>query len=114
MGKIATAIFKGKSGENYSFNVYASEGTTFKKDIGGVYIFTKRTVRDGKGSHSLLYIGETNSFGTRIPSHEKWSCVNKKNVNCICILRQDDEEERKAIETDLIQANSPPCNKEDK
>ena len=74
LGKIARAGFQGKSKTKYSFHVYGSN-TKFKDDV-GIYIFTERVVNPetNKGSHKLLYIGETSSFGTRIANHENRLC----------------------------------------
>jgi hypothetical protein len=108
MAKIADATFKGKTG-SYSFEVYSAD-TSFNA-VGAVYIFTKRTVdAEGKGSHTLLYIGQTDSLKDRIPNHEKWPCVKRNGVNCICVHRDDDENSRLAKETDLRAANNTPCN----
>jgi hypothetical protein len=111
MSKIATATFKGASGTAYDFEAWTTD-TTFSQ-VGAVYVFTKRTVgADGKGSHTLLYIGQTDNLANRIPNHEKWSCANKNGVNCICTHRDNSEKSRIAKETDLINANNTPCNKE--
>lgn len=108
MGKIADATFKGEKG-SYSFEVYPSD-TSFNA-VGAVYIFTKRVVgTNGKGKHTLLYIGETDSLQDRIPNHEKWSCVTRNGVNCICVHTDDDEKSRLSKETDLRHANNTPCN----
>ena len=108
MSKIADATFRGKNG-SYGFDVYSID-TEFN-DVGAVYIFTKRVVdSNGKGSHTFLYIGQTDSLRDRIPNHEKWDCVNRNGVNCICIHRDDDEDSRIAKQTDLRARNSTPCN----
>ena len=108
MAKIATATFKGASGTSYDFNVYPLDEEF--NSIGAVYIFTKRTVSEEKGLHTLLYIGETDNLATRIPNHEKWPCVKKNNANCICIHRDDNGKSRLAKETDLREEHSTPCN----
>lgn len=108
MAKIAGATFKGKTG-SYSFEVYPAD-TTFNS-VGAVYIFTKRVVgADGKGTHTLLYIGQTESLKDRIPNHEKWPCAVRNEVNCICVHRDDDEDSCLAKETDLRAANDTLCN----
>jgi predicted GIY-YIG superfamily endonuclease len=108
MGKIAEATFKGASGEKYSFNVYSLD-TEFN-NIGAVYIFTKRTTEQDKGSHTFLYIGQTSELGDRIAQHEKWPCVRKYDANCICAHADEDEDSRLAKEADLLKANKPSCN----
>ncbi len=108
MAKIATGAFTGNSGEKYSFKVYEADSEF--KDISAVYIFTKRTVKDGKGSHDFLYIGESDELGTRIADHEKWDCVSRHGCNCICVHTIDGDDARVAAETDLRNGNSTPCN----
>lgn len=104
MGKISDATFNG-----YDFEVYPS-GTIFKS-VGAVYIFTKRVVDSkGKGTHTLLYIGQTESLQDRIPNHDKWSCANRNGVNCICVHRDNNEYSRLDKETNLRRLNNTPCN----
>ena len=108
MAKIANATFKGKMG-SYSFEVYSTD-TSFNA-VGAVCVFTKRTVgSDGKGTHSFIYIGQTDLLKGRIPNHEKWPCAKRNGVNCICVHRDDNEKSRLAKETDLRAGNSTPCN----
>ncbi|MFY9227526.1 MAG: hypothetical protein WAQ98_32945 [Blastocatellia bacterium] len=110
MAKIADITFKGKSG-SYSFEVYP-KNTSFN-DVGAVYIFTKRKVSsDKKATHTLLYIGQTDSLKKRIPNHEKWPCVEENGVNCICVHRDDNEKSRLNKETDLRVSNQTPCNEQ--
>lgn len=110
MAKIANATFNGQK-DKYRFEVYPTN-TTFSA-VGAVYIFTKRVVDpsgSGKGTHTLLYIGETESLVERIPNHEKWDCVTPLGANCICVHRDDNQQSRAAKETDLLAANTTPCN----
>ncbi|MCE2745966.1 MAG: hypothetical protein LW710_08670 [Burkholderiales bacterium] len=108
MAKIADATFKGKTG-SYSLEVYPAD-TSFNA-VGAVYIFTKRTLdSDGKGTHEFLYIGQTESLKDRIPNHEKWPCVKKHGVTCICVHQDGSEKSRLNKETDLRAGNSTSCN----
>lgn len=108
MAKITDAAFKGKMG-SYSFEVYSTD-TSFNA-VGAVYIFTKRTVdAAGKGSHTLLYIGQTDSLKDRIPNHEKLPCIQRNGANCICVHRDDDEDSRLVKETNLRAVFNTPCN----
>ena len=107
MAKLANATFSA-GGSQYSFTAYSAD-TSFN-DVSAVYIFTKRTVNEGKGSHSFLYIGETRELGTRIANHEKWACVNNYGCNCICVHRVEGEQARLDIETAFRNAHETPCN----
>ena len=110
MAKIASTGFKSHSGKKYSFNIYSLD-TSFN-NVGAVYIFSKRTIKDDTGTHSFIYIGETNDLSDRIPNHEKWPCVKKYGANCICTHTESHQETRRKIEDDLLDAHDPPCNKE--
>ena len=108
MAEIADATFNGKTG-TYQFQVYPND-TAFKA-VGAVYVFTKRTVdSSGKGSHALLYIGQTESLADRIPNHDKWPCVKKNGGNCICVHLDHDEASQLRKEADLRAAHGTPCN----
>lgn len=108
MGKIADATFEGKVG-SYRFAVYPAD-TTFKA-VGAVYVFSKRTVGSGgKGTHGLLYIGETDSLADRIPNHEKWPCAKRNGATCVCVHLDESQSSRLEKEADLRAAHSTPCN----
>ena len=108
MAKIADATFQGKTG-TYNFGVYTTD--TVFIGVGAVYIFSKRIVdSDGRGRHSFLYIGQTNSLEDRIPYHEKWSCAQQRGANCICVHQDDEAQSRLEKERDLLLANPTPCN----
>ena len=109
MSKIASVEFKSTSGTKYSFNVYPID-TNFN-DIGAVYCFTERTVNsEGKGSHTIYYIGITNDLSTRFDDHHKMDCAVKKGANCICIHQDSNENSRQQKEKDLITFHKPSCN----
>lgn len=107
MAKIANVTFT-LNGEKYAFKVYNSD-VSFN-DVSCVYIFTKRTVKNGRGNHELLYIGETGELGTRIANHEKWDCVDRHGCNCICAQRVDGKNARLDIESAFLDAYETPCN----
>lgn len=108
MAKIGDVTFRGASGTDYAFVAYSTD-TNFN-DVSAVYAFTKRTIRDGRGSHSMLYIGETGELGTRIAGHEKWDCVRRYDCNCVCVHTVGTKQLREAAERDLLASNlNPPC-----
>ena len=74
MGKIASATFYDASGTGYAFIAYPLD-SSFAND-GAVYVFSQRTTdATGKGTHKLIYIGETGELGDSIINHEKWPCI---------------------------------------
>jgi len=108
MGKVADARFNGRVGK-YQFGVYTLD-TDFK-EIGAVYIFTKRTLDAARNStHKCLYIGETDNLDKCIPNHEQWPCLNRNGVTHICVHVEQGVESRRVKKTDLRNANPTPCN----
>jgi hypothetical protein len=108
MTKLATATFKGKSGNEYPFNVYTFD-TNFS-EVGAVYIVTKRIKSEETYNHSFIYIGQTDNLKERFTNHHKQTCFEKNNANCICTHQEDNEKTRLVVESDLINANNTPCN----
>ena len=109
MSKIATLTVSGKSGNKYDFDVY-SFNTSFKA-IGAVYLITERTKKsDGGGSHSYIYVGETDDLSTRFNSHHKAACFTRQNANCKCIFAEESENKRLSIESDILDNDNFPCN----
>ena len=111
MTKIEDFAFYGTSGHQYIFQVYPI-GTEFK-DIGGVYIFTRREMNsNGNVMHNLLYIGQTNSLPDRITRfHHKWEGIVRNGGNCVCVYSELNHPNRNTIENDLIHNYQPPLNR---
>ncbi len=99
---------EGKSGIKYKFYIYTLD-TSFK-EVGGIYIFTKRSKSNEGYLHSNIYIGKTNDLSSRLENHHKKECINKHKANCICVMQIDNENKRTEIETDLLLGNITPCN----
>ena len=112
MSKIEDFIFYGKSGTSYEFEVYPI-GTKFNV-VSGVYIYTKRHIdpQNNKIVHTLLYIGETDSFKRRIHEDDYGGkrCTLRNNPDCICV-RLESESNRSDVEQDLIDNYTIRCNR---
>ena len=108
MEKLSTLAITGKSGKQYDFDVYPW-GTEFNP-LGAVYVITKRIVKDGKGRHTYIYIGQTADLSERFDDHHKADCFSQNEANCICVHLQSNEKSRLAIESDLIDGHDTPCN----
>lgn len=113
MPKITDVEFQGASGRKHIFQAYTLGTETFN-DVGGVYIFTRKTRNlHGDIKYYPLYIGQTESLRDRLTaSHEKWPCAVQNNVDCLCVLAEDNTFSRRAIELDLLSKYNTPCNKE--
>jgi hypothetical protein len=110
MPKVADWPITGGSGKKYDFEVYAW-GTAFKS-IGAVYVVSKRDVdTTGKGTHEIIYIGQSGDLSERFDGHHKAQCFRNHNANCISIHLEGSEDARFTIEADLLAANPrTPCN----
>jgi hypothetical protein len=109
MAKISTMTCVGESGKTYSFNVWAMDESF--NAVGAIYVITNRFQNDkGKFKHRFIYIGQTEDLSTRFDNHHKAACFKRMDATCICTLREDNENLRFTIETDLIRLHAPPCN----
>ena len=110
MSKIEDFAFYGASGLQYIFQVYPIE-TEFK-DIGGVYIFTRREINTRGGvMHNILYNGRSISLPIRLNGlHHKWEAVLRNRGNCVCVYSELNNRNRNRIEDDLIRKYQPPLN----
>ena len=110
MPKITNIEFQGASGRRHVFEAYTLGTETFK-DVGGVYIFTGARNQRGDIKYYPLYIGQTGSLRNRLTaSHEKWPCAVQNNVDCLCVLVEENTLSRRAIELDLLSKYNTPCN----
>lgn len=111
-----TTTLKGKSGNEYTFKLYSFDNfDELSEEIAGklaaLYLFTKRNLKNGKYVHDYIYLGETSDISTRYGNHHKRRCITSHGSNCIGFFFTDkDEEERKAMEKDILEANDFPCN----
>ena len=111
-----TTTLKGKSGNEYTFKLYSFDNfDELSEEIAGklaaLYLFTKRFFQNGKYFHEYIYLGETSDISTRYGNHHKRRCIISHGSNCIGFFFTDkDEEERKAMEKDILEAYVFPCN----
>ena len=103
-----TIMWPGASGKQYKYWIYPMN-TSFK-DLPGNYIFAKET---SPGKWTPIYIGETGSLKDRLSNHEKMPCVKRYGGTHVHThASSEDEETRRAEESDLLAKWDPPCNKE--
>jgi hypothetical protein len=99
----------GQSGTIYAFQVYPL-GTPFK-EVGGVYVISRRTAKaDGGGNHDIYYVGQTSTLAERFNDHHKAEHWERREANCISVFVEENERVRLAIEADLVAAFNPCCN----
>lgn len=111
-----TITLTGAFGEEYEFELYSfedfedlSDNMTEKR--GAIYLFTNRHIEQGEYHHTRIYLGETGDVSTRYKNHHKERCIMNHEANCIGFYWvEGDEEERKAIEDDILDTYNFPCN----
>jgi len=98
-------FWKGASGRQYEYKVY--ELVTQWNDFPGNYIFTQWT----QNGWRAIYIGQTDTFQTRMPHHERLAEAMRLGATHIhAHVNNGGERARRAEEEDLIQLHRPPCN----
>ncbi len=111
----STLTLKGESGKEYSFNLSTFGNWDDIKDgfTGhGLYLFSKRST---DGTHDLIYLGMATELETRFDSHHKKNCIVKHGANCLGVhqMNNSTKDGRKASESDLLAANTFPCNNQE-
>jgi len=111
--KYGTITFSGKSGEKYRFDAWSLE-TRFKA-LAAVYFVTKRALDNttyNRASHDSIYIGQTANLADPFATQSQFDCFRKHGANCICICLLESEEQRIAVEHDLLELHSTHCNQQ--
>lgn len=102
---MATCTWPLGNGEMLEFTIYGS-GTTWNK-VAGLYIFAYRT---DETHWRALYIGQTDDFSARMPSHDKWSEATRLGATHVHALVVPLVANRDKWEKMLIQHLQPPMN----
>ena len=89
----------------YDFTVYPPSTTW--NDVGGIYIFSGT---NHQGKWVAYYIGQAESFQTRLPSHERWNDAVRLGATHIHAMPVSTESERQRIEAELIHNFQPQLN----
>lgn len=90
---------------NYDFGVFTHDASW--NDVGGVYIFAGPI---NMNRWSALYIGQTDSFRSRIPGHEQWPPAQRAGATHVHATVVHQASERERIERELIAAYQPRLN----
>jgi excinuclease UvrABC nuclease subunit len=91
--------------ESLEFTIYDSNQNWNK--VAGLYIFSYQTIN---GTWFPLYVGETDDFSSRLPSHERLNEAIQHGATHIHALTVPLETDRVKWEKALIQHLQPPMN----
>jgi len=108
--KIDEVAFAGRSGARYDFRIYVWE-TKFKP-VPGVYVVASRTVEPGQqAQYAPLFVGEAADLSIALKGpHARDECFQMYYGNVVGVLKEDDNERRTSILSDLVGGLAPPCN----
>ena len=88
----------------YTFQVFGTNTTW--NDVSGIYIFTYQTTQGWRA----CYIGQADSFSTRLPNHERWAEAARSGATHVHALVVSGATDRDAIERAFIGTFQPPLN----
>ncbi|MEW5251283.1 GIY-YIG nuclease family protein [Microbulbifer sp. 2201CG32-9] len=77
------------------------------KSIAGLYIFSHKT---SDGSWQAVYIGQTDDFSSRLPSHERWDEAHRNGATHIHAVSIPHQSQRDSLEDQLVRYLQPPLN----
>jgi hypothetical protein len=102
-----SVVWQGATGVRYHYHEYDPDHTSWYA-VPGNYIFAMLT----PAGWQAIYVGETESFKQRIPSHERWEAARRHGATHVhARVNNAGEQARRAEESDLIRALDPPCNR---
>ncbi len=102
---MATCDWPIGAGQTLTFTVFDYDATEWKT-VGGLYIFA-RVAGDG---WDPLYVGKTENFRARMPSHERWDEARRLGATQVHALVVPLEANRARLEAALIALLKPPMN----
>ena len=92
-----------------AFGVY--EPSTDWNAVSGLYVFAARQGSELAGYRwRALYVGQTRSLASRLPTHEKWSEAVQLGATHIHVRVEELVDKRVRLERALIEAYRPPLN----
>jgi excinuclease UvrABC nuclease subunit len=93
--------------QTLTFTIYDHDATKWTT-VGGLYIFA----RVAGDRWDPLYVGKTENFRTRIPSHERWDEARRLGATQVHALVVPLEVHRVRLEAALIGLLKPPMNEQ--
>jgi hypothetical protein len=102
--------FVSPTGDIIKFHIYdyASEWN----EVGGIYMFCRSILLNGRIIWIPVYVGKTNNFKNRLPNHEKREKAVQLGAVKVHAVVEESEYRRSLLEFQLIQRFDPPLNKQ--
>lgn len=88
----------------YIFQVFSPDADWH--EVPGLYVFAKQSIPHW----TALYIGQAQSFRTRLPTHERWPEAALLGATHIHATVEWDQTQRDLIEQRLVATYQPPMN----
>jgi predicted GIY-YIG superfamily endonuclease len=95
------------NGQTLSFTIYSSNAEW--NEVAGLYIFARQT---NDNNWFALYVGQTDDFSSRLPSHEKWDSAVQRGATHIHAVVVSLAANRDEWEKRLIAHLQPPLNEQ--
>ena len=103
------------NGQTLEFEVHKFSTITSWNKVAGLYIFSYvYTAKDGKQYWRSLYIGQTNDFNSRMPTHERFDEAVRKGATHVHVVVVPQAANRDTWEKHLILTYQPSMNEQHK
>ena len=107
---MANVVWTGKSGNQYTFEVYPLDTTRFN-EVECVYIYTKAV----EGKWKAIYVGQTSQLATRLAQHASGNgvsdkCIQRSGASHLHVHMLTSESSRLDVETDIRNNYNTSCN----
>lgn len=93
------------NGQSFECEIYSQD--TNWNQVAGLYIFACRT---DETHWRALYVGQTDDFSSRIPSHERWPEAVRLGATHVHATVVSQQADRNLLEAMLIQNLQPQMN----
>ncbi|MFO0823185.1 MAG: hypothetical protein U0792_08700 [Gemmataceae bacterium] len=95
------------SWQSYDMIVYDPQNNITWNRVAGVYVFCGL---NRNNQWVALYIGQTNCFAERMPTHERWQEAVRRGATHVHAMTVPLAANRDRIEEELIRVYQPPLN----
>lgn len=92
----------------FAFEVHPPPSEVDWSEEPGLYLFVQPGTRGGLDA--VLYVGETESLRTRLPTHDRWAEARALGASQVHVREVQEDLERYLLEAQLIETFQPPLN----